>query len=1191
LKLRSPLSVRYVAIALITVLVVLSFLSVQPVESISTNLYPSADSWVEYNYPNNNHGTESTLHVQTLCGAKRAYLKFDLSSIPAGQAISSAILRLYCSYAFYSSIVEVDAHATGDSWSEGTITWNNAPSVGALIAANPAVGVAGYYYSWDITSYIAAEYAGDKIASVVLKFPQESTGDARHRDFYSKEKYGTSYDPYLQIVYTQPIQQYYLTVSSPYDSPTPTSGWFNTGTLITASVTSPVAGPSSIRYVCTGWTGTGNVPASGSGTSVSFTISQNSSITWNWKTQYLLTVLTSPGGLNPPPTRNPTGEAGPTNGWWYDTSVSVTLTAQSVTGYTFDYWDVDGSSKGAGVNPISVTMSASHTARVHYTVETPQYYLTVSSAYGSPSPTSGWFASGTYITASVTSPVAGPSGTQYVCTGWTGTGSVPSSGTGTSVSFTITQLSSITWNWKTQYYLTVSSPYGTSGGEGWYDSGATAYATVTPLIVSGSAGTRYVFTSWSGDASGTTSPSDPIIMDGPKTAIANWKTQYYLTVSSPYGTPGGEGWYDSGSTAYATLDTSTVNHGNGTRRVFTNWGGGASGTNYVQSDPMTMDGPKTATGNWKTQYYLTVTSLHGTLGGEGWYDSGATAYATVSPLIVPGSSGMQYVFTSWSGDASGTTSPSDPIIMDGPKTAIANWKTQYYLTISSAHGTPGGEGWYNSGDTAYATVTPLIVSGPSGTQYVFTHWSGDASGTTSPSDPIIMDGPKTATGNWKTQYYLTVSTPSNSPPYGSPTPTSGWFDAGTPITASVTSPWPGPSGTQYVCTGWTGTGSVPPSGTETSVTFTLNEPSSITWNWKTQYLLTVRTSPPGLSPQPSRNPLGEAGPPDGWWYDTPVNVQLTAQSVTGHTFDHWEVDGSSQGSGFNPISVSMNAPHTAIAYYSVPPQKYYLTLVTNPYGSAPLVGEGLYDADTYASISAPEFVDIVSGASRYKFNGWTTADMAEITNPSALSTTVLMDKSKTVTANYIVQYYLTVTSAHGTSGGEGWYGSGATAYATVTPLTVSGSAGTRYVFTSWSGDASGATSPSNPILMNGPKIAIANWKTEYYSTVKTDPLGVVSIPGEGWYDTSYSVSLTAPSVSGYDFLNWDVDGSPRVGNPISVVMDGSHTATAHYQWRQGPVGGYSVSLDQPLETAPLVGYTMILAMFGVAVSLIKRKRK
>jgi hypothetical protein len=185
--------------------------------------------------------------------------------------------------------------------------------------------------------------------------------------------------------------------------------------------------------------------------------------------------------------------------------------------------------------------------------------------------------------------------------------------------------------------------------------------------------------------------------------------EYYLTVSSLYGAPGGEGWYIDGSIAYATLNTDIVNHGNGTRRVFVHWDGDASGSNYAQSDSILMDGPKTAVANWKTQYFLTVTSAYGTTGGEGWYDSGATALASVSPLVVAGSTDTQYVFAHWSGDGSGSTSPSDPITMNGPKTAVANWETQYYLTITHTLGgvtNPASSGWYDAGTTVPVTAIP-----------------------------------------------------------------------------------------------------------------------------------------------------------------------------------------------------------------------------------------------------------------------------------------------------------------------------------------------------------------------------------------------------------------------------------------------------------------------------------------------------
>ena len=191
--------------------------------------------------------------------------------------------------------------------------------------------------------------------------------------------------------------------------------------------------------------------------------------------EYYLTVQTQPTGVTAMP-----GEG------WYSQGTDVVLTAPATVTvspgvrYSFGYWDVDGASQGAEVNPITVDMSTNHTATAHYTL---QYYLTVLSPYDTPTPTSMWLDAGAPITASVTSPWAGVSGTRYVCTGWTGTGSVPASGTAALVAFTINAPSSITWNWKTQHYLTITH---TSGGvtdpssSGWYDAGTTAPVLAIP---------------------------------------------------------------------------------------------------------------------------------------------------------------------------------------------------------------------------------------------------------------------------------------------------------------------------------------------------------------------------------------------------------------------------------------------------------------------------------------------------------------------------------------------------------------------------------------------------------------------------------------------------------------------------------------------------------------------------------------
>jgi uncharacterized repeat protein (TIGR02543 family) len=319
----------------------------------------------------------------------------------------------------------------------------------------------------------------------------------------------------------------------------------------------------------------------------------------------------------------------------------------------------------------------------------------------------------------------------------------------------------------------------------------------------------------------------PATITGPTTITGTYQTSYlvhYVATgnANPITVPLDE-WVVSGGSATGVFPSPVLNVAGTIKDIF-------------QSDdrPATITGPTTITGTYQTQYYLTVNSDHDTAGGQGWYDSGDIAHATLTDGTVSGGAGVQFVFTGWSVDASGTGLISDDISMSGPKTATANWKTQYYLIVSSAHGITSGEGWYDSSATAYAGVSPLVVSGGSGVQHVFTGWSGDASGTTSPSDPITMDGPKTATADWKTQYQVsfaqtgsavapTVTYTADIDPTTA-VPFDVWVLADSSISYTYQAIVPGAPGVQYVLTG------VDPASPQT-----VSGPLTITGTYKTQF--------------------------------------------------------------------------------------------------------------------------------------------------------------------------------------------------------------------------------------------------------------------------------------------------------------------------------------------------------------------
>ncbi|RZB32641.1 MAG: hypothetical protein AEth_00319 [Candidatus Argoarchaeum ethanivorans] len=109
-----------------------------------------------------------------------------------------------------------------------------------------------------------------------------------------------------------------------------------------------------------------------------------------------------------------------------------------------------------------------------------------------------------------------------------------------------------------------------------FDIGTTHSISVDTLF-SGGTGVRYVCTNTSQSVSGADS------------LTFNYKTQYYFTVEtepSELDNPQGSGWYDSGTTATASV--SAVGG-----YTFQYWTGDASGTGL--STTVTMNAPKTAT--------------------------------------------------------------------------------------------------------------------------------------------------------------------------------------------------------------------------------------------------------------------------------------------------------------------------------------------------------------------------------------------------------------------------------------------------------------------------------------------------------------------------------------------------------------------------------------------------------------------
>jgi hypothetical protein len=217
---------------------------------------------------------------------------------------------------------------------------------------------------------------------------------------------------------------------------------------------------------------------------------------------------------------------------WLAADTNVTLLASPMAGYAFQGWSGDTGGCAIASNTLAFTLDRAR-GDVVATFQSASPSLTIYSVRGTTYPPVGMtnLPYGTNVTCSMLNSPLTSGGTQYVCTGWTGSGRV-GSGQGTNVSVTLTNDSTLTWLWQTNYYLSV-----TNVGSGTVDraSGWLAADTNVTLLASPMAG--YAFQGWSGSTGGCTIAGTNIgvVADGPRAITAE-----FAVVSNPYtayGTP------------------------------------------------------------------------------------------------------------------------------------------------------------------------------------------------------------------------------------------------------------------------------------------------------------------------------------------------------------------------------------------------------------------------------------------------------------------------------------------------------------------------------------------------------------------------------------------------------------------------------------------------------------------------------
>jgi len=91
---------------------------------------------------------------QDIWGHERIYIKFDLTPLPAGVFLISAVLRLYVFYAPKTDLPTALYKVT-ENWSEPDQTWINQASVSEIEVCRNVVGrEVDVWVSWDVTALV-----------------------------------------------------------------------------------------------------------------------------------------------------------------------------------------------------------------------------------------------------------------------------------------------------------------------------------------------------------------------------------------------------------------------------------------------------------------------------------------------------------------------------------------------------------------------------------------------------------------------------------------------------------------------------------------------------------------------------------------------------------------------------------------------------------------------------------------------------------------------------------------------------------------------------------------------------------------------------------------------------------------------------------------------------------------------------
>jgi formylglycine-generating enzyme required for sulfatase activity len=949
----------------------------------------------------------------------------------------------------------------------------------------------------------------------------------------------------VQVTVSDPNADPILTIISPVGNATPPPGAYPHPVNTSLSPAASDVVTADTRHTCIGWSMTGDTPASGTASSFTFTLTRDSTLTWRWKTERLITTSVTGNG-----------SVSVTTGW-QDASRPLQINATAAAGHRFSGWTGDTSGCLTGGNSVVLPMNrpygpitANFVPEENFTVialPDTQNYTSISSPADTFSVQTQWVLDNretlnirflTHLGDIVNSPTATSQWTRATdamnllnqqlaygtCPGNHDLGSRDAPGSTTPSDYLIrfgpnpTHVSS-TGRWidptTSQNYdwYRGSSPRGYSSYQiveingrefmflhldhdcpdadiAWAASVLSAHPRTLTMITThnylAETGGSGIFGTGTGERGYTAQPNVSIGPDRNKpeevfNALVKPFNQVYMVICGHmFAIYNLEKTNDAGNNVHEVLCDyqSLPNGGNGFLRIMDFRPGENRILNTTYSptlgryiDPNLPADRQGMLDNHDPnggEFELALDFAHrfdSTLTIASAFPDvspapGAHEVADGSPVVVSaevqtlGNTRERPVAWNLSGaqNLSGTGDHAT-FVHEGNSTLTWIWQTEHYLETSTVGdgivSTPSG--WQSAG--ANVSITAQPDQGAS-----FVAWTGDIAGCSINGAQISVPmnrprGPITATfSSAQPSFAVTIS---SAYPSTTPAPATYTYAQGTEVTFSAA--LYGETGIRRVCTGYALSGGLTGSGTEDTVTLTVNGDFTLTWLWETEYQVLANSTGPGnVDPKeswvPAGGPLVLSGTP---------NSGAALTSWTGDT-----ADGNPSGNTFTLPTVNRpTGPITANFALGM----HTLTVVSAEDSVVPAPGPLVLPHGSVIHFSA---LPKVTGRSRKVPTGW----MLDGSSPASGATTngsFTLNGDATLIWSWSPEVYLELASGlEGRiqpMGAAGWKPLGAQV-----DLTAIGVPG--YTFANWTGDVpANSTSPALSLTMDQPRLVAADF--------------------------------------------------------------------------------------------------------------------